>query len=270
MCPNGTDNRGVDLKRISIHVGIVTILVFGSWGISSIAYWHASGIAANWTGSLQPQLRMSAASTDKFCTPPSTIHGLEEVRLEDDFRELRGRMEHHLNVMMYFYANFFRAIVMTSMIGAIAGICLFYIANKGWSTANNFVITAFVISTVIAAYFLSIITVFKVQENISDNKVLYLQYVAIGNNLLTYCATGTTDDESIKSEDQYIRQVDKQMATINDIAIGFDYTKIADYRTLLATSTQNKQQSPREEAPTNRSKNTRAARSRENKTPASK
>ena len=37
-------------------------------------------------------------------------HGALEDRLEDDFREIQGRIGHHLAVMVYFYANFFRAI----------------------------------------------------------------------------------------------------------------------------------------------------------------
>ena len=139
---------------------------------------------------------------------------------------------------------------MASLVGAVSGICLFYIANKGWANANNYAITTFVVSTVIAAYFLSFITVFKVQENISDNKALYLQYVALGNQLVSYCATGTTDDESVKSEDEFIRQIDRTMATINDIAIGFDYTKIADYRTILSASTQSRQPTPKQDAGT--------------------
>jgi hypothetical protein len=245
MSPNLEGSQYFDFKQLATHGGISIILVLASWAISSIAYWHAAGIAENWTKPLQPQLRLLAASTDKFCNPPTSNHhgGLED-RLEDDFKEIRGRMQHHLDVMMYFYANFFRAIIMASLVGAVSGICLFYIANKGWANANNYAITTFVVSTVIAAYFLSFITVFKVQENISDNKALYLQYVALGNQLISYCATATTDDESVKSEDQYIRQIDRKMATINDIAIGFDYTKIADYKAILSTSTQNRQQTP--------------------------
>jgi len=85
--------------------------------------------------------------------------------LEDDFREIQGRIGHHLAVMVYFYANFFRAIVMTSIVGAVSGICLFYIANKGWANANNYAITTFVTSSVIAAYFLSLIRTSRNRED---------------------------------------------------------------------------------------------------------
>ncbi len=159
------------------------------------------------------------------------------TRLEDDIGEISGRMKHHLCVMIYFYANYYQAIIMASILGAVSGTCLFYIANKGWATASNYVITVFVVSTVIAAYFFSLIAIFREQDNITANKALYLKYVALSNEIVSYCATGTAPDQTIKTTDEYIHQVDKEMAGIADIAVSFDANKIPDYNAPLQQKT---------------------------------
>jgi hypothetical protein len=215
------------------YVGLVLVMVVVTPAGASFTYWHGSSIAQRWTKELQPTIQLIDSKAPHFCAIPGQQPGNASARLEQDYREIRSRMAHHLEVLEYFYANYFRAIVMGSILGAVSGVCLFYIANKGWTTANNYVVVVFVFTTVMAAYYLSYVTVFREQENISDNKVLYLQYVALGNEILTYCATGSTDDPEMKI-DKYVRQIDMRMATANNIAIGFDYTKIADYKQILS------------------------------------
>jgi hypothetical protein len=217
------------VRYVSMVLAMIVLTLSGG----SLAYWHGQSIAERWTKDLQPAIQLTDDKTTHFCAIPGQQPGNASARLEQDYREIRYRMAHHLKVLQYFYANYFRAIVMGSILGAVSGVCLFYIANKGWTTANNYVVVVFVFTTVMAAYYLSYVTVFREQENISDNKVLYLQYVALGNEILTYCATGSTDDPEMKI-DKYARQIDTRMATANNIAIGFDYTKIADYKQILS------------------------------------
>jgi hypothetical protein len=213
--------------------GLVVVMTIATPLSAHFAYTHGFSIAERWTNELQPKLQLIDDKTTHFCVVPGTTPGSASARLEQDYREIRSRMAHHLAVLEYFYANYFRAIFMGSILGAISGVCLFYIANKGWTNSNNYVIVVFVFTTVTTAYYLSYVTIFREQENISDNKVLYLQYVALGNDILTYCSTGLTDDPQV-SIDKYARQVDTRMATVNNIAIGFDYTKIADYKQILS------------------------------------
>ena len=84
------------------------------------------------------------------------------------------------------------------------------------------------------AYYLSYVTIFREQENISDNKVALsaIQSLSITTYLLD-CATGSTDDPQ-STIDKFARQIDTRMATANNFAIGFDYTKIADYKQILS------------------------------------
>ena len=230
--------------EIGKHAAIAIGLILASMIISASAYWHASNLASRLVAPLKPQYRSLESTKSGFCKVPGQPTGTPTLRLEADVRELQGRTEHHLDVMIYFYANYYRAIIMGSILGAVSGICLFYIANKGWATASNYVVTTFVISTVIGAYFVSLVTVFKIQDNIAANKVLYLQYVALTNRIATYCATGSSDDTKTETLDSYLHGLDNEMAAINDIAIAFDSSKIPSYKTLLQQDKEAKQVSP--------------------------
>jgi len=235
------------------YTALVLSLGLSTWLGSHFSYLHGDEIAKRWTATLQPTLVLVSPKDSHFC-PALSKNNAIQVRLEEDYSEVKGRMEHHLEVLRYFYANYFRAVVMGSLLGAIAGICLFYIANKGWTNANNFVVVVFVFATVAGVFFLSYINVFREQENIADNKTLYLTYVALGNRLLTYCATGTTDDVPQLSPDKETRKFDEQMAAANNIAIGFDYTKLADYKSVLKTEPTG---APRQRAPATEKQTTR-------------
>jgi hypothetical protein len=144
-------------------------------------------------------------------------------------------MAHHLEVTKYFFANSYRAIVMVSLFGALVAVCLFYIANRGWQAANEYVVTVFVIAAIGSTFFGSWLTIFRQPENIAANKVLYLKYVAMANSLLTYCETGIADDADGKTTNIVV-SFDRDMAQLNDIAIGFDYTKVGDYQKALPPS----------------------------------
>ena len=228
--------------EIGKHASIVIVLILASSLISSSSYWHASHLAQRWVSGLQANSRVTETTKVGFCKPPGSFQSASTNRLEDDVREVQARTRHHLDVMVYFYANYYRAIIMSSILGAVSGISLFYIANKGWATASNYVVTTFVISTVIGAYFFSLIAVFKEQDNITANKALYLQYVALENRILSYCATGSSEDPASDTLGKYVHQVDREMAAANDVALAFDSSKITDYKVLLQQEMNSKKQ----------------------------
>ncbi len=236
--------------EVGRHVIIATGLVLVSAVISWVAYLHASHLAAGWVLHLQPQYHALVKREAGFCKPPGQSPAVS-IRLESEIWELDGRIRHHLDVMVYFYSNYYRAVIMSSILGAVSGVCLFYIANKGWANASNYVITAFVISTVIGGFFFSLITIFRIQDNIAANKSLYLRYVALIDGVATYCATGSSDDaaEPNESPNSYLHKLDAQMAAINDVAIALDPGKVVDYKALLQQNKQSQQLSPAAVAP---------------------
>ena len=219
------------------HALIALLLIPASFVISAIAFYHAVHLAEHWVRPLE--LRQVQAG---FCKPPGQTAGPAQVRLEDDVKAIEGRVQHHLDLMIYFYANYYRAIIMSSILGAVSGICLFYIANKGWKEASNYVITTFVLSSVIGAFFFSLIAVFQQQNNIAANKTLYLKNVALRDQILSYCATGTTSSAAGKGDlSAFVHETDRDMADLNDIAVVLDSSHIVDYAALLKNEVNGKQ-----------------------------
>jgi hypothetical protein len=164
--------------------------------------------------------------------------------------------------MAYFFTNYYRAIQMMALFGAIAAVALFFVAFKGWTSTNQYVRNVFITATVLTAYFSLFPTVFKQQENITDNKNLYLEYVAIQNSVRTYAATGQpflAAEGTVKAnEADFLHDIDQRMAALNNIAIGFDYTKVS-YKDIFSTSqpkpaknVNHEQESPSSEAGGNR------------------
>jgi hypothetical protein len=229
------------LQFLRSEIGKYAMIAAGLIGASAVI--SSAAYLQGWVEPLQPQFHTLDKATAGFCKPPGQTPAAS-ARLEGEIRELNGRIQHHLDVMVYFYSNYYRAIILSSILGAVSGICLFYIANKGWASASNYVVTAFVISTVIGAFFLSLITIFRIQDNITANKVLYLRYVALMDGIATYCATGHSGESGdVKSLDSYLHEIDRQMAAINDVAVALDPSKIVDYQSLLQQAKQSKQPS---------------------------
>jgi hypothetical protein len=111
---------------------VLALVLFTTLG-SHIAFVHGDHIAAQWTSTLQPSLVLVQPKGTHFCSSLSNKNGIDQ-RLEQDYVEVRGRMQHHLNILRYFYANYFRAVTMGSLLGAIAGICLFTLQTEAGTT----------------------------------------------------------------------------------------------------------------------------------------
>ena len=232
--------KAVFTSWLAPYVYLILGLLFLTWLVAEGVNKFAKNKAAAWSAPLQPYLHVATNDQPQFGSTLN-LEESEKQRLRAQYMEIQSRLLHHIRIMAEFFANYYMAINMVSILGAVSGICLFYIANKGWTDATKsspFVVAIGVYATVAGAYYLSFATVFKQQQNISDNKALYLQYVALGNELLSYCATGTSDAVPSETPQAYIRRMDKRMAAINNIAIGFDYTKIVDYKHVLTTSLQ--------------------------------
>lgn len=134
--------------------------------------------------------------------------------------------------MTYFYVRYYTSIAITSSAAIIAAICLIFISKDGLTNANPYVINLFLASSSMGILFGTFPAVFKQEKNVSDNKALYLRYSALEQQILTYLVTGKDpinqpDEQEIKN---FIYYLDKQMEKINQLAIGFDSTRIPKYQ----------------------------------------
>lgn len=156
-------------------------------------------------------------------SPPNQ---LQQRRLDEQLGSIRARINHHGAVMAFFYKAYYMSIVIVMFAGIIAALTLFFIAQDGWSDTNPYVKTVFLVMTAAAAYYGLFPTVFQQQQNISDNKALFLAYKALENEVISYPLTLTNIKGEGKTPAQFITYVDSEMGRLGNIAIGFDYTKI--------------------------------------------
>jgi len=166
----------------------IVILLFLQTSSLHIAHW-AQHRGEEWTWTLQTNLAQADSLKDSF---GQTFSGTEKEkdRLEAQFQELRARCRHHLTVMTEFYGWYYMAIIMMSLTAAIAAMILLWISKKGWSDATPAVLIAFVIMATATIYYREFPGVFKQEENIAENKRLYLAYVVLQNEMRSYCVTG--------------------------------------------------------------------------------
>jgi hypothetical protein len=131
---------------------------------------------------------------------------------------------------------------MASISAIIAAICLLLISKVGWEKAKNPTVNIFIVSSAIFTLFSTFIFMFKQESNITDNKKLYLAYAALEDRITSYLVTneffvnkGSSESQKITKPTQVIQSIDSELATLNNIAIGFDSTKIPNYQELYKT-----------------------------------
>jgi len=212
--------------RQTVLVIVLPVLLF--CGSQSIVHWtHARG--QQWTAALHASATGPAKDALNLAVP---MADQERTRLEAQFDQLRAREEHHLVVMADFYAWYYMAIVMSSMTAAVAAILLFLITRNGWAATARETVIAFLILTTAAVFYRAFPATFEQEKNIAENKRLYLEYVALQNEVRTYGVTGEDMQGKKQSPAQFIHYLDSRMARANNIAVGLDPTKVSTYNEL--------------------------------------
>lgn len=209
-----------------------------------------------WLGVLRPcdsigaRDRDSAAASGRRVTPTPTIapvaedcgplvldsigpgdslgngHLSEKRRLGEQYGEVQRRIRTHGELLAFFNARYYSAVMMTLGCGVLAALCLTLLSRKGWDSAGFWVTAAFLVMTALTAFYASFPTVFKQEQNAVDNANLFVKYVNLDQTIRTYVATGKDQIDSSRSLDAFIHTVDRQMAELNRINIGFDPTKL--------------------------------------------
>jgi hypothetical protein len=210
------------------------ILITSSLGISifilwSFLNWFAGNKAKEWL--VQPTISLKPIFTENSQAKPAV-----KERLNQQFDEIQSRIKSHSDVMIYFYKQSYICGSMSLALAITSGLCIFFISRDGWEKANNGLINAFLVTTSAAFVYNQIPVIFKQENNITGNRTLYLEYVALRNEFLSYAATdgtigGDTKDPKLfapVNTNQFVHQIDRRLAELNQIAIDFDLSRVAD------------------------------------------
>jgi hypothetical protein len=233
------------IKHVALVLSTLGLLLLIGW----LAVKQADGRAKTWTHDflLDP--------TDDLTFPAdSRIPPDHRTRLKNQLVEVGDRIKHHTGVTAYFYAAYYMSIMVFSVSAALAAIALLLVSKGGWESSNEYVITIFFTTAVTSAFFGSSPAVFEQQQNISDNKVFAMKYLALKNEIFTYAVTGEALNYDIanplpvvpgavdplqkapmgitSSPTEFLHYVDLQLSRDN-VAIGFDVKQVANYKGAL-------------------------------------
>ena len=242
---NMSPAKGRVLKHLGVMGSILGLLFLsGLWAVN-----QANKQAKTWSGNLL------TGSTQPLVFPQvSPINAEQQARMQAQLASIRGRINHHKDVMAYFYAAYFMSIVTFSIAAAVAAVTLVLVSQNGWQSANEYIVNIFFTSAAASAFFGSFPGVFQQQKNITDNKVLCIKYLSLENEVLSYSVTGeglnydvTNVNRASASADapsekpklgillgpkDFLHYVDLQLSQDN-VAIGFDYQQVANYKNAL-------------------------------------
>lgn len=243
------------IKFLSDH-GVLTFMLLlitlcGTWFLS----WFAAKQADKWTQGLRyaptSQQISTQVSTEEAKRLQAYISKIpnanfeEKARLFNQLKEIENRAKSHISVARAFYIWNYQSISIATISSIIAAVSLFFLSRKGWDNANRYVVNVFIVSfgiTVVVGVFPAL---FKQEENISNNTRTYLAYIALDNRVKSYIATqdfiglkpantgNSAQIEPLKNIKNVIRSIDDELATLNNIYIGFDASKIPNYREIF-------------------------------------
>jgi len=161
----------------------------------------------------------------------------EKTRLLKQIEDVHKKAKIHLDVTRFFYVQYYLSISLLSNAAIVAAITLLFISKQGWEKSSRKLIYVFVVASGITALFSAFIVVFQYDSNIKDNKQLYIAYTALEDKILSYFSTGQFAIKinpgkpgNLKETVQVIQQIDSEIAALNNIAVGFDSTKVLNYQ----------------------------------------
>lgn len=247
------DTTRANLKEFLVDHGLLTLaLLLITLGGTLFLSWFGAKQADKWTEGLRyaptnqqistqvssEEAKRLQAYIDKI--PNATFE--EKARLFKQLKEIENRAKSHISVARAFYIWNYQSISIATASSIVTAVSLFFLSRKGWNDANKYVVNVFIVSfgiTVIVGVFPAL---FKQEENISNNTRTYLAYIALDDRVNTYIATkrfigikpvntnNTAPTEPLTNIKDVIRSVDDELATLNNIYVGFDATKVPNYR----------------------------------------
>ena len=225
----------MDAQKLKALLGSLpakhTLLVAGLFAlIMAIAFAvgdQADRWADDWAAPVVKANAERAAQDGKLSVPGTPG---QQIRLKTQLREARAWAEHHRRITAFFYGRYYVAITMTSLTALFAAFLVGTIGIRGWQHASSYAVTALIVFGGAAAFFGAFPGLYQQEENITKNKALYLGYVALENELLSYFATWPGDPKApLPPPGEYIPGVDGKLRSLNDMVVKFDRGAIPDY-----------------------------------------
>ncbi len=182
--------------RVIRHILLAVILILGFYFMGDFVLHKGEAHSAEWAKHLQPQTTSLQFNDTLVHFSPE-----ERLRLTSQLDEIRERIKLHLDVMNFYYTRYYMAIITSSLAAALAAVAIILISKGGWQQTSNYIISTFFVAAAASVFYGAFPGMFQQQQNITDNKILYLKYVALENELLSYVVTGEALNNNVTAEE---------------------------------------------------------------------
>jgi hypothetical protein len=212
------NHQPTTLGHVVLSSSMLAAIIVSYW----VMFWFAGIKQAEWLGGA-PVLTQEEINTSIAVLSPTPA---ERIRLVDQYRQIENRVQKHADIMGFFYRQYFISLSMICGASIVASVCLFFISKLGWERVNNALINIFIVSTSTIIFYGNISLVFKQEENIKDNQILYLGYFSLRNEMLSYWVTQQASTGDPVTPAKFIHYMDGRLQELNQIRLGFDATRI--------------------------------------------
>jgi hypothetical protein len=167
-------------------------------------------------------------------------------RLKEQFDYANDKKQFHLHVANYFNIHYYAMTFTLTICCIFTGLMIFLITKEGWDKANKHVLTMFLVFLATSIYFGTCPSVFKVDDNITQNEACFNSYCNIANKIQSFIVTSDTlkgsPSDTLKREHTInydaitlIKENDQDFNNLNRISIGIDITKVKSASDVLKT-----------------------------------
>ncbi|GBO55925.1 hypothetical protein APA_4131 [Pseudanabaena sp. lw0831] len=153
----------------------------------------------------------------------------ERNRMISQFQEIERLADKHANIMGFFYKQYYISLATMGACAALAIVSLFFISKVGWERVNNALINIFIVTSGIVIFYGNISLIFQQKDNLEASQKIYVNYLGLRNEVLSYLATGETIANESITPAKFIHYVDRELKSISFVRLGFDPKSIPDF-----------------------------------------
>jgi hypothetical protein len=223
------------LKHAFVTGGVLLVLFFSLWLLAD----YGEGIADRKIEYLLADDSLDIVNVQKTVVArySSKADLLMAKRFRSQLNSVVIMSRFHLSMTRYFLLQYFYCITIASIFGIIAAIALVLFIRRGFDNANPYVVNLFFTSVAVSTLFYSFPFVYKQEDNLNKNVTLYKEYTNLRKEMFSYAAIQNCSNGDLKKLGRlnyplcrYIAYVDSSTSIKFNIPLGFDMTKVNDYK----------------------------------------
>jgi hypothetical protein len=171
---------------------------------------------------LLPSTDTSAGRVAGIYWSAQAMDSAQTHAVRDRLQRVRRRMDHHLDVAVYFQSRYYAALVNASVFALVATILGLVVSRKGWDDAHPLLLNALLVAVALAAFYLGFPAMFQQEANAEANLRQYVAYSALDRRISTYLDTGVLPPSGASRLDSVLTKIDSALVAHSDIIVGLD------------------------------------------------